>query len=45
LFGEDVSQVLTVNFALAQRDISGGTSPAALQEQLAAARKQLLTGF
>ena len=43
LFGEDVSEVLTVQYALAQRHITGGTSPAALQEQLAAALNQLLT--
>jgi argininosuccinate lyase len=41
LFDEDISQVLGVKAALAQRDITGGTSPGALEEQLAAARKQL----
>jgi argininosuccinate lyase len=45
LFSEDVYQVLEVNFALAHRDTTGGTSPAALQEQLTAARKQLLKGL
>jgi argininosuccinate lyase len=41
LFDEDISQVLGVKAALAQRDITGGTSPGALEAQLAAARKQL----
>jgi argininosuccinate lyase len=41
LFGEDIEQVLNVEYALAQRDVTGGTSPAALQEQLEAARQQL----
>jgi argininosuccinate lyase len=45
LFSEDIYQVLEVNAALAQRDITGGTSPAALQEQLAAARRELLSGL
>jgi argininosuccinate lyase len=45
LFSEDIYQVLEVSAALAQRDITGGTSPAALQEQLAAARRQLLSGL
>jgi argininosuccinate lyase len=41
LFDEDISQVLGVKAALAQRTITGGTAPGALQEQLAEARKQL----
>ncbi len=41
LFGGDIEQVLNVEYALAQRDVTGGTSPAALQEQLQAARQQL----
>jgi len=41
LFGEDISQVLSVDYALAQRDVTGGTSPYALNEQLQAARRQI----
>lgn len=40
-FAEDVEQVLSIKFALGQRDVYGGTAPAALEEQLAAARNQL----
>jgi argininosuccinate lyase len=41
LFDEDISQVLGVQAALAQRNITGGTSPGALEEQVATARSQL----
>lgn len=41
LFSEDVGQVLRIEFALAQREATGGTGPAALQEQLTSARNQL----
>ena len=41
LFTADIEQVLSVEFALAQRKVTGGTAPAALQEQLAAARSRL----
>ena len=41
LFTEDIVQVLSIECALAQRDVSGGTAPDALQEQLEAARNQL----
>ncbi|MFN2182158.1 MAG: argininosuccinate lyase [Candidatus Promineifilaceae bacterium] len=41
LFGEDIDQVLNVDYALAQRNATGGTSPDALHEQLQAARRQI----
>ena len=41
LFTEDIVQVLSIECALAQRVVSGGTAPDALQEQLEAARNQL----
>ena len=40
-FGEDVTGVLQISTALAQRAVPGGTSPEALQAQLAEARKLL----
>lgn len=40
-FGEDVTEVLQISTALAQRSVTGGTSPEALQEQLAEARALL----
>ncbi len=46
LFSEDVEQVLRIEFALAQREVTGGTGPEALQEQLVDARNQLQrTGY
>ena len=41
LFGADVAEVLTVEYALAQRRATGGTAPEAVAEQLAAAKKLL----
>lgn len=41
LFGEDIDQVLNVDYALAQRNATGGTSPDALHEQLQAARRHI----
>jgi len=38
LFEADVADVLTVEWALAQRSVEGGTGPAALEKQLVAAR-------
>ncbi len=40
-FGEDVTDVLQVSTALAQRAVPGGTSPNALRAQLAEARRLL----
>jgi argininosuccinate lyase len=41
LFGEDVTAVLQVETALAQRSVPGGTAPTAVQAQLAQARQAL----
>ncbi len=40
-FGPDVAEALTVNAALAARDLPGGTGPGAVRAQLAAARAAL----
>ncbi len=45
LFGEDVSAVLRVESALAQRDVAGGTAPSAVQAQLAQAQQALETSY
>ena len=41
LFGADIEQALRVDVALAQRNVTGGTAPSALEAQLAAAQSQL----
>jgi argininosuccinate lyase len=41
LFDAEIERVLSVEYSLAQRNMTGGTSPEALAEQLAAARSQL----
>ncbi len=41
LFFQDIENVLNVEVALAQRKVTGGTAPAALEEQLEAARHRL----
>jgi argininosuccinate lyase len=40
-FGEDIALALRMDTAVAQRDVPGGTAPAAVREQLAQARQYL----